>query len=333
MNDDGGAKSLLFLSCDIVGSTRYKQQTRYWQKTFLSFYREFPQLLGDLTKEKSYQPGFNLWKPVGDELIFTSHVKKEADIYSAVRIWLCAMERYESTVLEDVSTLSTKGGAFVGTFPGPDNESSIPRDPASETSDKDVIELNAIALDSRSPAYLYDFFGPSIDTGFRVFSACSNRFFTLSVEVAWAMAQCATEAGVGNQGFDLGDIRLLEPHELKGVWDGREYPLFALDRHHNDSVNRAMARIRETPVEALDVVNLCKECYNARNWPSRLYLPDSIYPQVKAVPQNSLSELLTNGMEGAESVPMDAGEGEPLGEDVPLGETSTAERQVDTNDS
>ena len=167
------ARSLLFLSCDIVGSTRFKQSMALWQKTFLTFYREFPQVLGDLTAEANFEPDFMLWKPVGDELIFTVHVRDEAEIFHAVRLWLEAMDKYERESLED-TPLATKGGAFIATFPGPDSESSIPRNPTIETSDKGVFELNAEALASRSDDYMYDYFGPSIDTGFRVFSACDK---------------------------------------------------------------------------------------------------------------------------------------------------------------
>ncbi|NHC44349.1 hypothetical protein [Motilibacter aurantiacus] len=313
-----GPRSLLFLSCDIVGSTRFKQQQgNLWQKTFLSFYREFPQMLGELTREAAYTPGFTLWKPVGDELIFTSEVRSEKDVYAAVRIWLNAMQSYEENVLNDVS-LATKGGAFIATFPGPDSESSIPRDPLTETSDKGVVELNDEALASRSPEYLFDYFGPSIDTGFRVLSACSQRYFTLSVEVAWAMAQCDADAGVNTTDFPLEDLLLLETREFKGVWDGREYPLFALDRHHLDLVNVALARIRNQKLAAWDVVNLCKECSAKANWPSKLFLPDSEHLQFKAQPVDSLAALRSNSMEGAETVPVASG-GESLRADAPLG--------------
>ncbi|GAB3868125.1 hypothetical protein GCM10028801_43530 [Nocardioides maradonensis] len=309
-------RSLLFLSCDIVGSTKYKQQQKIWQATFLSFYRAFPQMLGDLTREHKYEPGFTLWKPVGDELIFTTRVRSEADIYTAVRIWLRAMDMYERDALADVS-LATKGGAFVATFPGPDSESSIPRNPTIETSDAGVVELNDSALANRTEQYLYDYFGPSIDTGFRVFSACSHRYFTLSVEVAWALAHCAVDAGADETVFPLTDLLLLETREFKGVWNGREYPLFALDRQHADLVNVALSRLRDRAVKPLDVVNLCRACADEPAWPSRLYLPDSHHREFTIVPEDSLNALRDNSMEGAETLPEDIGT-DALEDEAPL---------------
>ena len=313
------ARSLLFLSCDIVGSTRYKQSMTLWQKTFLSFYREFPQVLGGLTATAGFEPEFTLWKPVGDELIFTVHVRDEAEIYHAVRLWLEAMDEYERDSLAD-TPLTTKGGAFIATFPGPDSESSIPRNPATETSDKGVVELNDEALAARSDDYMYDYFGPSIDTGFRIFSACDNRYFTLSIEVAWALAQCAADAGADSAKFPLDHLRLLDTRVFKGVWDGRAYPLFALDRHQSDLINVALAAIEKTDLEPHKVVSLCRECSKDGGWPSRLYLPKSDHGEFRVVPTDSLDELRSNSMEGAESLPEveAAGTADELEDDPPL---------------
>ena len=317
-------RSLLFLSCDLVGSTRFKQERSLWQEVFLSFYREFPQILGELTHAKEFEPGFDLWKPVADELIFTALVRSEAEIFQAVRIWIEAMDSYERSVLAEIG-MKTKGGAFTATFPGPDSESSIPRDPGQEKSDKGVVELNDEALASRSDDYMFDFFGPSIDTGFRILSARSDRYFTLSVEVAWALAQCAVDAGVDIHRFPLGDLRLLDAREFKGVWNGREYPLFALDLHCADPVNVALSRIRSDGVQALDVVNLCRECSAKPDWPSQLYLPASTHGEFRVVPVDSLDELRTNSMEGAETIPANDELGDNLEENAPLGDESSGD--------
>lgn len=316
-------RSLLFLSCDIVGSTRFKQSMGLWQKTFLTFYREFPQVLGDLAEEAGFTREFTLWKPVGDELIFTVHVRKEAEIYHAVRLWLEAMGKYETDSLED-TPLATKGGAFIATFPGPDSESSIPRNPTIETSDKGVFELNADALATRSADYLYDYFGPSIDTGFRVFSACDNRFFTLSVEVAWALAQCAADAGVDGDEFPLQHLRFLDNRVFKGVWDGRPYPLFALDRHQSDLINRALATMQKTDLDPNHVVDLCRQCHKDPTWPSKLYLPSSDHGVFRVPPTDTLKKLASNSMDGAETLPATAtGEGQALEANPPLPQPKT----------
>lgn len=374
-----GPRSLLFLSCDLVGSTKYKQSnSTIWHKTFLSFYRQFPQMLGDVANEHGSTLEFTLWKPIGDELIFTVEVDHEADVYNAVRIWLATMRRYEDEVFrkvrrvrtaggavpmdgdlndgsDEVGTdggtdeggtgggtddseteadrapdqddsrgtiaLATKGGAFIATFPGPDSESSIPINPKSERSDAGVVELNDEALEERDGSrFMFDYFGPSIDTGFRVLSACSQRYFTLSVEVAWAMAQCVADAGATKTPFQIDDMRLDDLREFKGVWDGREYPMFTVDRDVEDTVNVAVARIRRQKLHAWDVVNLCRACQDSEGWPSRLYLPGSRHDEYfGTVPDDPLDEFRTYSTDGLEHEPTLDGGKDDLEDNAPLG--------------
>jgi hypothetical protein len=173
-------------------------------------------------------------------------------------------------------------------------------DPTEEVSDRGVVELNREALAKRDrDKYLFDYFGPSIDTGFRVASQCNQRYFTLSVEVVWAMARARQDSV--SVPFD--DVRLLSSPELKGVWGGRQYPIFAIDRHYADPINKAMFHIAPSQVDQGQVADLCAQCHEDRSWPSRLYLPDSGHDALRVRPTDSLAELEDNDMQGAESVP------------------------------
>ncbi|MCO7238394.1 hypothetical protein [Aeromicrobium sp. CnD17-E] len=274
-------QSTLFLSCDLTGSTHFKQQASArdrdpWQKVFLQFYREFPQELRSAqTRQKTTNLTFHLWKPVGDELIFTCDVSREQDIHDAIITWLDAMAGYSTNSLDD-TTLGTKGGAFIATFPGPDSMSTIPRNPGSETSGKDVVMLNQEALRGhrRHTKFLYDYFGPSIDTGFRVFSKCDERYFTMSVEVSFALA-CFEKTPGPQAEYRLPPMRLLHSDGLKGVWRNQRYPVFALDLEHDSPVHKAFAPF-DDPATALEQIHeLCEACYTSPQWPFKLYLPES----------------------------------------------------------
>jgi hypothetical protein len=242
--------SKLFLSCDLTGSTAFKQRVNAdpstpWQKVFLQFYREFPQqLYSQQTLLGFTNLSFDLWKAVGDELIFTCKVASEVEVFQAVEVWVATLRAFKSDNLDGHPQLGVKGGAFVGTFPGPDYESTIPLKPDIETSDKDVVLLNVEALSGRRAVtkYLYDYFGPSIDTGFRVLSKCSDRYMTLSLEVAYALAVLHNMPNRDGAQYERPDLMLLESLELKGVWGGKEYPLFAIDLHSGDGVSRLLAR-------------------------------------------------------------------------------------------
>lgn len=322
--------SLLFLSCDLTGSTHFKQNQAKngvgtnevpWQKTFLQFYREFPQELAIKQVELETEDlTFDLWKAVGDELIFTCQITSENDIYNAVRTWISTLKDYAVNSLDGTS-LGTKGGAFVATFPGPDSESSIPRRPKTETSGADVVDLNRAALaGNRSHSkYLFDYFGPSIDTGFRVLSKCSPRHFTISVEVAYALASAHLSPRPNRESFLSDDLVLVGAEELKGVWGGQAYPLFAIDLEHESEISRAFSKFQHNGTTLDDIMTLCSACYESTGWPFRLYLPDAKNDAFKQIPVDPLEYYKTASVSGSESVTDETDGTEELSISAPLG--------------
>lgn len=328
------AYSLLFLSCDLTGSTNFKQQAVRssfpWQRAFLSFYREFPQFVRKVQETLGYQElQFDLWKPVGDELIYTCKIACERDVYGAVHVWQHAMWQYqkESLVKErEIAPMGTKGGAFIATFPGPDSESTIPRQPA-DANDLDVVALNKKALSGRRShtQYLFDYFGPSIDTGFRIISKCSPRYFTMTVEVALAIlahrntARTSMECSERNTEENPHPIVLQEMASLKGVWSGREYPVFAFDLHSEDPVNKALEKLATVGDPVLDLYEICKACYQSEGWAGKLYLPGSGSPELQVQPEDPLKDYMSENREGGESIPDEASNGDKLVDNPPLG--------------
>jgi hypothetical protein len=326
---DREPRSTLFLSCDLVGSTNYKQTTDGWQKVFLSFYREFTQFVARANRSVQGDPSdFKLWKAIGDELIFEVSVRDERAVSRGLRVWLAAMAAYEAEVLdaEPPTGLSLKGGAFIATFPGPDSESTIPRDPSFEESDLSVVLLNEAALDAvrAHDRYLYDYFGPSIDTGFRLAAMATRRHFMLSVEVAWAVATAAHNASgviADEELHHVTDLVLDGNHTLKGVWRGREYPVFAIDRECGDAVHEALAALGAAPLTALEVIRVCHACSESPNWIFELFLPDAANSAFTRAPHNAMLELINaeSPLDGAETTVDSAPEGDQLGDSAPLG--------------
>lgn len=323
--EQGAGVSRLFLSCDLTGSTNYKQKRAdgLWRKTFLQFYREFPQEVANTQVEtKSTDLEFHLWKPVGDELIFTVDVGCEMDVYRAVRTWTQTMRRFDKENLDD--DLGTKGGAFIATFPGPDSESSIPRTPLVEKFDRDVVDLNREAIRNKNKAqirdlYLFDYFGPSIDTGFRILSQCTSRFFTLSIEAAYAISLAHQQADAAFEMYRKEDFVMLGAVGLKGVWGGREYPVFALDLDCDDNVHKAMVPFAQNASTAQQMMDLCQACYRGDNWPFVLYLPNAINSDFHAPPVDPLRDYPTGTTAGAETVAPETASPQDLRDDAPLG--------------
>ena len=323
--------SHLFLSCDLTGSTNFKQQQEQddesrigpqWQHVFLDFYRDFPQEVAAVQRNMTTEKlKFDLWKPVGDELIYSCKVTKEDDVYKAVRTWIAAMRSYEVKLAD--TGMGTKGGAFIATFPGPDSKSSVPRDPDTETSGMDPVARNRAAYEGGKDhsKFLYDYFGPSIDTGFRILKECSSRYFTVSVEVTLAMIGRSKALGKDESDFHVKDFVLLQFEELKGVWQGRPYPIVAIDLDYDDPVHQAHAAIHRRGTRR-ELLKLCRACYKDEKWPSWLFLPDSTDDHFKTPPVDKLAITTTTpkGLETkANDEPADATDLEaepPLGEAV-----------------
>lgn len=317
-------ESRLFLSCDFVGSTRFKQASgseHLWQAKFLAFYNEFPRKLNEEAGVNASE--WQLWKPIGDELVFSRRVLSEDDVTGSVLTWLETMKWFKSDVLEDTPDMDVKGGAFIATFPGPDTRVVIPRTP-SESQGVDPLAVNQrLCMEPEDHTkYVYDYIGPSIDTGFRVLSYSSIRYFTMSLEVAWAIAQTkAIRNSISAKKVKGLHLCLLDTVELKGIWRGRAYPLFAIDRQAKDRINQALARFEPHPPDIGRIQQLCEACFADGSWPSQLYLPKSTNEQFTKFSPNSLSLYIPTTMDGAEKMVSDddTTTGASLPADAPLG--------------
>lgn len=291
----------LFFSVDLVGSTAYKQTEHRWQPKFLSFYREFPQCLADSLREQkdNRHSGVSIpkpvfWKAVGDELLYVCPVRSVAQVRIAVDAWLDAQAKYEEDTLKKEKLQKTKGAVFAATFPGPDCMVAIPRDPGDQAgSDRSVIELNDAAVEKLAASnkmaddeYLLDFLGPSIDTGFRVIAQSTDRYFTMSLEVAWAYSEStrATEPENSRQ------VEFLCERQLKGVWGNRPYPIFVIDRMAKDKVNIALKNMYNSRCDHDRINEIFKACATSKNWPSRLYLEGSALPFVSSLPKDVIHD-------------------------------------------
>lgn len=295
------AQTRLFFSVDLVGSTAYKQAEHRWQPNFLSFYREFPQYLANsLHDQESNLPnGVALpepvfWKAVGDELLYVCPVINTAQVKIAVDAWLDAQEQYEDCTLKGEKLQKTKGAVFAATFPGPDCMVAIPRDPGNQAdSDRSVIELNDEAVNKLASKnrmaddeYLLDFLGPSIDTGFRVIAQSTDRYFTMSLEVAWAYSEQARITESKNKH----EVEFLCERQLKGVWGNRPYPIFVIDRMASDDVNIALKKMQNRQCSPELINEIFLACSKLKNWPSRLYFEKSDLSCVSSEPKDVIHD-------------------------------------------
>ena len=331
----GGEKyhaTRLFLSCDIINSTALKQiYPVNWRKPFLALYYQFPrELLSAQAQRQSTDLNFQLWKPIGDELIYQLSVKSERDIVRAVDTWLLAMSKFNESIFFQTDddergrdALRVKGGAFTATFPEPDSEASIPRVPVEEYSYNEIENLNDQAISQRDDSKnLFDYFGPNIDAGFRILSNSSPDYFVCSVEVIWALLEGRSQ--VDDPGL-TGHIHFLGLTDMKGVWRGNPYPLFAIDLNGDSPVRRAFKRMTSSELPESEIIAYCNEVMSDSSLPASLFLPESQSSERRNAPiyGRRRKPPVDESLEGIETQIEGPNDGEDLPEKVPfvLGES------------
>lgn len=249
-------------------------------------------------------PVFSLWKAIGDELLFVADVEDYRQVKCAVDIWLEAQNKYDDNVLRSkfkstsesgshhsqqmdcdgqgknkgvgAGITRSRGAVFAATFKGPDSVVAIPLELNENDEDFDYVQMNRKVIDQEDKGvpstediqshYTVDYIGPSMDIGFHLVNKSSYEFFTMSVEVAWCYSLSCKEMGCTEH-----RLTLIGQSQFKGVWNGRNYPVFAIDRYDDlgDKVRNFLNLDHQV------VINICDACSDCEDWPSRLYLPKS----------------------------------------------------------
>jgi hypothetical protein len=248
----------LFLSVDLVGSTAFKAgaggnmdedvQSPFpiWVNRIGHFYREFPKQLSreferraeaDHPDSRDHIP--NVWKTIGDEIIFCVRLQSTEHLALCVDAFLRTLEQYGDDLEKAEIPLDVKGAAWVGAFPTPNITvpvSDIYSEPTEAAPGLETDE-EMEALAEKEPSR-YDFLGKDIDTGFRVAKYSGSDRLALSVELAYLLASVCAE---GKQNFRFS---YSGRDTMKGVIGGRPYPLVWIDteRKYSRREVRALER-------------------------------------------------------------------------------------------
>lgn len=248
----------LFLSVDLVGSTAYKAgdggdmdeavQSPFpiWVDRIGHFYREFPKQLSreferraevDHPASRDHIP--NVWKTIGDEIIFCVRLQSTEHLALCVDAFLRTLQQYGDDLERSDVPLDVKGAAWVAAFPAPNitvpvsDIYSAPAETALGLQTDEELE----ALAEKEP-YRYDFLGKDIDTGFRIAKHSGADRLALSVELAYLLAAiCANGKQKLHFSYSGRDT-------MKGVIGGRPYPVVWIDteRKHSRREVRALER-------------------------------------------------------------------------------------------
>lgn len=232
----------IFLSVDLSNSTSYKSQRapHQWVPTFRDFYSEFSDLfrrnhifeieeLGEsVSRLRERKP--NLWKTVGDEIIFVNRVDSCFEVSLFVKAFAKSLQEYNSILREDGdrSSLSVKGSAWIASFPYPNITIAIPT--LSDPSDNsDITETEQIELSADESPNRHEFLGKGLDYGFRIAKNAADDFFVISPALAGILIRANVNEKFKKDYDSLKlPIVLREPVHFKGVLNGSRYPVLGV---------------------------------------------------------------------------------------------------------
>jgi hypothetical protein len=212
--------AVLFCSLDLVNSTAFKAIHREWPVVISKFYdiavREVQSISGE----------FKIWKFVGDEVLLYRVVTDFAQLASDVRNLFGAVnavvDHLNAIFPYATNFLSVKGTAWLA---------NVLHVPPSEV--QDAVKLAVEGGEKRKNIKNMmvevltedftegkDFLGPDVDIGFRISKFADKRKLVVSANLARCLMIHSPRESI-----DLNDFRIVAKEVLKGVWDGRPYPI------------------------------------------------------------------------------------------------------------
>ncbi len=247
----------LFLSVDIEGSTKFKSSTHggpsTWGPFFLEFFENFPAKLKERETDIARTLGlvsdapFELWKTLGDELLFYKKLDRGLSLFcgalAASRALIKGAEllrqhgesRTRSGESDHYPT-QLKGTAWIAGFP-----------------------IKNMIVGSNPKEYI----GPAIDLGFRLAKLSSPTRMVVSAPLAWMINKIQYAHTAKLNGFTL-DFFYFGRETLKGVGkDGTGYPVFWVDASDAAKVStQEKDIIRRGKLAPKDVVEFCESLFS-----------------------------------------------------------------------
>jgi hypothetical protein len=198
-NYDG---TYLFFSFDLVNSTAFKNKNKRWGEIFDQF---FSYCKGEMRKAF---PSAVPWKMIGDEILFYLRVTREIELYEAPEKTFDILGKcikFISEKLDAKSSLSVKATLWA----------------AAMYSSADNV-TNRIIIESDFDKDILDFLGPDIDIGFRISEYALKSILVIEAKLACLLTKLETELYKEHISTHM---RIVSYEQLKGVWDGRYYPI------------------------------------------------------------------------------------------------------------
>ncbi|BGE86812.1 hypothetical protein Ms3S1_32480 [Methylosinus sp. 3S-1] len=258
---------------DLVGSTSYKggdgavtddgEVSPRWVIATRNFYREFPALLaekfarivaGDKGANGEDYGRPNIWKTVGDEMLFANKIVDLEHLAFSIIAFMQALESYGAQLASN-GPMDVKGSAWTASFPAPNVTVDIVS-PAERAAKGTLPDEETEAAADAQPSK-FDFLGKEMDSGFRVTKHSSSDRLAISASLAYLLSQCMCD------GLLPGRFNYHGRDTLKGVIQGRPYPIVTLDMERSTKKKEILAYERALTktgdIESIHLRNFLRE--------------------------------------------------------------------------
>ena len=196
--------SYLFFSFDLVNSTMFKPFNENWPEVIRWFY-------GAIKDEIEKQiPSITEWKKVGDEVLFYLPVKDELEELKSspqktYKVLKETIKQLHNVFANLKGILSIKATLWIAYLNEVDNKAQ-----------------NILIKTTDIDKTILEFLGPDIDIGFRIAKYALQGKVVLDAKLACLLSKLETELEENNISSKL---KIVSYEELKGVWNGRKYPI------------------------------------------------------------------------------------------------------------
>jgi hypothetical protein len=228
-----------------VGSTSFKSNLGSlpvehsahprWVDEIRNFYQEFPGALRKRYYQHTSHPDHSaleavlplVWKTIGDEIVFCCRVNSPEHLVCLMTSFTEALDDYGRILEVRCPPLDVKGCGWLAAFPAPNVTVKVQTN--SGVSDQPEHPDEATELAADKEPYKFDFLGKGIDCGFRLARFASTDKLSISAELALSLC----EASNSNSKPFAGKFNYVGREELKGVINGRPYPVIAVVTERN----------------------------------------------------------------------------------------------------
>lgn len=243
---------ILFFSFDVVNSSLYKTVNYFRWSLVLS--QLFKKIQEEVIREISES---ELWRLLGDEMIFIVRIKRESDLFDYIDIIYGILIQYSENlkngnIFENLSLsqsekelmklqniLSLKGAAWIAVVTS-DNDCSS------------VIEYDNISTEyvTDSKYKICEFLGNDIDAGFRIAKETCDRRLVISFELACLLSE-KTEF--------LSNLFIISYKRLKGIWKDKLYPIIW---YYNEEISNNVSFKESFYYDEIEECELAKEYFS-----------------------------------------------------------------------